>query len=54
MIMPHNVPYVLRPHQPSDMKWVVKLHNNVRLEEFGFNKEFEAMVEGIVADSAKD
>ncbi|HEX9196718.1 MAG TPA: hypothetical protein VF906_02890 [Candidatus Bathyarchaeia archaeon] len=36
------------------MKWVVQLHNKVRLEEFGFTQEFEAMVEGIVADFAKD
>ncbi len=52
--MPTSVPYVLRSHQPADMKWVVQLHNKVRLEEFGFTKEFEAMVEGIVANFAKD
>ncbi len=52
--MPDGVPYVLRPHQPSDMKRIVQLHNKVRLEEFGFNKEFEAMVKGIVVDFAKD
>lgn len=32
---------------------VVQLHNKVRLEEFGFSKEFEAIVEGIVADFVK-
>ncbi len=48
--MVHSAPYILRPHRPSDMSWVVEVHSKVRSEEFGFNKEFEAMVEGIVAD----
>jgi len=32
------------------MRWAVQVHSKVRLEEFGFNKEFEEMVEGVVAD----
>ncbi len=51
--MPYGVPYVLRPHKPSDMDWVIethKAHSKVR----GFNEEFEAMVEKIVADFAKN
>jgi GNAT superfamily N-acetyltransferase len=51
--MTDNPRYLLRSHRPSDMRWVVQLHNKVRLEEFGFNREFEEMVAGVVADFVK-
>jgi GNAT superfamily N-acetyltransferase len=47
------VPPILRSHQPVDLDWVIqahKAHSKVR----GFNEEFEAMVERIVADFARN
>jgi len=42
-------PYLLRPHQPGDMGWVVSRHGALYAEEYGFNLAFEAMVAEIVA-----
>src|SRR5262249_17419238 len=41
--------YVLRPHEPGDMGWVVALHGRLYAEEFGWNEEFEALVAEIAA-----
>ena len=44
-------PYLLRPHQPGDMGWIVSRHAVLYAEEYGWdgNGSFEAMVAGIVA-----
>ena len=42
-------PYVLRPHQPGDMGWVVHRHGALYAQEYGFDERFESLVAGVVA-----
>jgi DNA-binding MarR family transcriptional regulator/GNAT superfamily N-acetyltransferase len=42
-------PYLLRPHQPGDMGWVVSRHGALYAQEYRWNMEFEALVAEIVA-----
>ena len=48
-----KVPYVLRPHQPGDMGWVVHRHGALYAQEYGFDEQFEALVAEIVATFVK-
>ncbi len=46
---PAQEPYVLRPHRPGDMGWVVHRHGVLYAQEYGWNEECEAFIARIAA-----
>jgi DNA-binding MarR family transcriptional regulator/N-acetylglutamate synthase-like GNAT family acetyltransferase len=42
-------PYLLRPHQPGDMGWIIHRHGALYAQEYGWDEQFEALVAEIAA-----
>jgi DNA-binding MarR family transcriptional regulator/GNAT superfamily N-acetyltransferase len=49
-----RVPYLLRPHQPGDMGWIIHRHGVLYAQEYGWDETFEALVAEIAAKFIRD
>jgi DNA-binding MarR family transcriptional regulator/GNAT superfamily N-acetyltransferase len=47
-------PYLLRPHRPGDIGWVIQRHGALYAEEYGWDETFEALVAEIAATFIRD
>jgi DNA-binding MarR family transcriptional regulator/GNAT superfamily N-acetyltransferase len=49
-----KAPYLLRPHQPGDMGWIVHRQAILYAEEYGWDETYEALAAEIVAQFIKN
>jgi DNA-binding MarR family transcriptional regulator/GNAT superfamily N-acetyltransferase len=49
-----RVPYLIRPHRPGDIGWVISRHGALYAEEFGWDETFEGFVAEIAGRFIKD
>jgi DNA-binding MarR family transcriptional regulator/GNAT superfamily N-acetyltransferase len=49
-----KVPYLLRPHQPGDLGWIVHRQAILYAEEYGWDETYEALAAEIVAQFIKN
>jgi DNA-binding MarR family transcriptional regulator/GNAT superfamily N-acetyltransferase len=48
-----RVPYVIRPHRPGDIGWVISRHGALYAEEYGWDETFEGFVAEIAGRFVK-
>jgi DNA-binding MarR family transcriptional regulator/N-acetylglutamate synthase-like GNAT family acetyltransferase len=46
--------FLLRPHQPGDLGWIVSRHGALYWNEYRYDQRFEAMVAGVIAEFIKN
>jgi GNAT superfamily N-acetyltransferase len=49
-----KVPYLLRPHRPGDMGWIIHRHGVLYAQEYGWDETFEALVAEIAAKFVRE
>jgi DNA-binding MarR family transcriptional regulator/GNAT superfamily N-acetyltransferase len=45
-----RAPYILRPHRPGDIGWVIHRHGALYAQEYGWDATFDALVARVAAD----